>query len=69
MGDVLKLSVTAVPEKGKANQAVIELLARELGVPKRDLSIVRGETDSRKLIEIRGLPEGEILRRLGEAHP
>lgn len=67
MGETLKLSVTAAPEKGKANQAVIELLADLLHLPKSAFSIVRGDTSAQKLIEIRGLDEGEVLRRL--QHP
>lgn len=71
MGDMLKLSVTAVPEHGKANAAVIELLAAALGLPKTALTVVQGQAAPRKLIEIRaaehGLGEREILRRLG--HP
>lgn len=68
-GAALKLSVTAAPEKGKANEAVIELLAKTLRLPKSAFSVVRGATSSQKLIEIAGtdeaLDDGEILRRLG----
>ncbi len=49
---MLKASVTAVPEKGKANAALIELLAAHFGVPKSRISIVRGETEKLKTIEI-----------------
>jgi uncharacterized protein (TIGR00251 family) len=55
-GAVLKLAVTAPPEDGKANQAVIALLARELGVAKAAISVVAGATDRRKVVEIRGDP-------------
>ena len=55
-GAVLKLAVTAPPEDGKANQAVIALLAKELGVAKAAISVVAGATDRRKLVEIRGNP-------------
>lgn len=68
MGETLKLSVTAVPEHGKANAAVIELLADELGLPKTALAVVQGQTGARKLVEIRaaehGLEAAEVLRRL-----
>lgn len=67
MGDTLKVSVTTAPEKGKANQAVIELLAGALRLPKSALAVVRGETSQQKLIEIRGLDEPEVWRRLGRA--
>ncbi len=52
---ILKASVTAVPEKGKANEALIELLAKYFDVPKRDFTILRGETDRLKTVEIKGL--------------
>jgi uncharacterized protein (TIGR00251 family) len=53
-GAVLKLSVGAPPEDGKANAAVIALLAETLGVAKSAISVVSGATDRRKLVEIRG---------------
>ncbi len=53
-GWALKLSVSAPPEDGKANAAVIALLARTLGVAKSAISVVSGATDRRKLVEIRG---------------
>ena len=53
-GAALKLSVGAPPEDGKANEAVIALLAEALGVAKSAISVVAGVTDRRKLVEIRG---------------
>jgi uncharacterized protein YggU (UPF0235/DUF167 family) len=44
--------VTAVPEKGKANEALLRLLARHLGVPPSRLKVVRGHTNRNKVIEI-----------------
>ncbi|MGE0201304.1 MAG: DUF167 domain-containing protein [Candidatus Melainabacteria bacterium] len=60
----LRVKVTAVPEDGKANAAVIALLAKRLGMPKRAITITQGETarDKRLLIEGCSLPE--ILTRL-----
>jgi uncharacterized protein (TIGR00251 family) len=49
----LKVKVTAAPEKGRANAAVCELLAEVLGVPKRNVEIVRGETSHTKQVRIR----------------
>lgn len=48
----VRVYVTVAPEAGKANQAVLKLLAKEMGVPKSSLSIVRGETDRNKLIKL-----------------
>ncbi len=59
-GAALKLSVGAPPEDGKANAAVIALLAEALGVAKSAISVVSGATDRRKLVEIRG--DGTRLR-------
>jgi uncharacterized protein (TIGR00251 family) len=49
----LKVKVTAAPEKGKANAEVCELLAREFGVSRRSVEIVRGETSPVKQVVIR----------------
>ncbi len=53
-GRVLKVSVTAVPEKGKANEALIALLSKEWRIPKNAFSLIRGETDRLKTIKITG---------------
>jgi uncharacterized protein (TIGR00251 family) len=59
----LKVAVTAAPEDGKANDAVIALLAKEIGVAKSAISVVAGATDRRKIVEIRGQSE-ELMQRL-----
>lgn len=55
LGDALKLRVAAPPEKGRANAAVVQLLARVLAVPSTDVSIVRGLTQPRKTAMVRGV--------------
>ncbi|HLD20920.1 MAG TPA: DUF167 domain-containing protein [Patescibacteria group bacterium] len=50
--DTLKISVTAPPEKGKANKAVIEALAEELGVAKSTIELIRGGTARIKQFKI-----------------
>ena len=47
---LLKIRVTAPPVKGAANEGLVKLLSRSLGVPKSRLSIISGETSSRKRI-------------------
>jgi hypothetical protein len=47
-----KAWVTAPPEKGKANQVLIGLIAQELGVKKRQVEIIAGKTSRVKLVEI-----------------
>lgn len=48
----LKIAVAAPPEKGKANKAVITLLAEVLGVPRNRISIARGQSSAQKTIRI-----------------
>ena len=48
-----RIKVSAPPEKGKANQRIVELLSREFGVKRRCIKIVSGYTSSKKIIEIR----------------
>lgn len=55
-GAVLKVSVTAVPEDGKATAAVIALLAKHWRLPKSDFSVITGATDRRKTLLIAGDP-------------
>lgn len=50
----LKVYVKAAPDKGKANKAVIELMAEHYGVKRSAVTIVSGETSRRKIIEIEG---------------
>ncbi len=50
----LKARVTAIPEKGKANKALIALLSKALRVPKGAISIASGETSRVKTVEIAG---------------
>lgn len=52
--EYLKISVTAVPEKGKANKDLIALLSKKLKLPKGAFKIVSGETDRYKKLEISG---------------
>lgn len=61
----LKARVTAVPEKGKANKALIELLAKRLGIAKSTLSVISGDTSRQKILRIEGDPE-DLQHRLNE---
>ncbi|MDO8290884.1 MAG: DUF167 family protein [Parvibaculum sp.] len=64
--EFVRVSVRAVPDKGKANEAVIKLLAKHLGVSKSALSVVSGATDRTKTIAIEGDPQA--LAQLMTAH-
>ena len=63
---VLKLRVRAVAESGEANRAVLELMAKALGVPKARVRILSGTTSRLKQIAIEGEPAklGDALRKL-----
>jgi len=50
----LKVKVTAAPDRGKANEAVLKLLAREWGLAKSTLKLVAGETSRSKVVLIEG---------------
>jgi uncharacterized protein (TIGR00251 family) len=67
-GSSLRLRVRARPEKGRANQAVLRLLTRRLGVTLSNLSIVRGTASRDKLVEVDGLSEDELRARLDDSH-
>jgi uncharacterized protein len=64
-GDVLRVRVSAAPADGKANEAVVRLLARALGVPPSDVRLVSGARGRTKVLEVAGLAESEARRRLG----
>jgi uncharacterized protein len=55
-GEALKATVTARPENGKANAALIRLLARHFGLASRDISVVGGLAHRRKVVEFAGDP-------------
>ncbi|MCX8999259.1 DUF167 domain-containing protein [Rhizobiaceae bacterium BDR2-2] len=59
----LKMRVSAVPEKGKANKAMIAALAKMLGVPKSSVTLVSGDTARQKILRIDHDPE-DIVQRL-----
>jgi uncharacterized protein len=65
----LKVSVTAAPEKGKANKAILALLAKALGRPGRDMEIVSGLTANRKKVLARGLDSATLYRSLTRRKP
>jgi len=56
VGNRLKVAVTSAPEPGKANEAVIEVLARLLGLNRSAVRIVAGEANPLKTVEIDAPP-------------
>ncbi len=63
-GDVLRLRVAAPPERGKANEAALRLLATALGLERRRLRLVRGATSREKLVQVEGVEEEDLKARL-----
>jgi hypothetical protein len=69
LGTRLKITVSRPPEKGAANLAVAEVLARALGLKARDVELVSGPTNPEKTFLVRGLAPDEVRRRLSERIP
>ncbi|WP_169546229.1 DUF167 family protein [Sneathiella aquimaris] len=61
-----KVAVTVVPEKGKANKALIKILSKHLGVAQRDIDLVSGATDRNKTLLLKGDADSleKTLKRL-----
>jgi uncharacterized protein (TIGR00251 family) len=64
LGDALKISLTAPPAEGKANQACIALLSEMLGVAPSSVTIAAGESSRNKIIQVAGLKPAQVAERL-----
>lgn len=64
VGDALKLSLTAPPVEGKANQACIDFFAKVLNLPRSSITIAAGHSSRNKMIRVEGLSAQEIKTRL-----
>jgi len=69
LGDTLKVRVTAPPERGKANAAVVRLLASALGASRDDVRLVSGAPSPQQVGEIAGLTREVIRARLTPEKP
>jgi uncharacterized protein (TIGR00251 family) len=63
-GGALKVSVTQVAEKGKANQSLLEALAKGLGLQRSQIELVGGQTRRDKQFLIRGITREELAERI-----
>lgn len=63
----LRVAVTAPPEKGKANQAILELLAEKLALKRAQLELLAGETSNKKRVLLRGVAIEDVMRLLATA--
>jgi uncharacterized protein len=65
--DGWKIRVAAPPERGRANEALVVLLADAFGVPRANVRVVAGHAGRRKIVELDGLSPEEAARRLEAA--
>ncbi|HET9506911.1 MAG TPA: DUF167 family protein [Gaiellaceae bacterium] len=66
-GDGWKVRVAAAPERGRANDAVLALLAEALELPRASVSLVSGSSSRDKIVELAGIGPDETDRRLAGA--
>lgn len=64
---MLKVAVTQIAEKGKANKALAETIAKGLGLKKSQIELISGETQSQKKFLIRNISREDLERRLANA--
>jgi uncharacterized protein len=65
----LKVAVTQVAEKGKANKAILELLCRSLGLKRSQVELMTGDTAAHKRILVRGVSVEDLAARIGQVVP
>ena len=63
-GDALKLSLTAPPVEGRANEACIEFIAKFLNVPRSSVTIAAGESSRQKLVRVAGARAAQVEEKL-----
>jgi uncharacterized protein (TIGR00251 family) len=66
-GEAWKVRVTAAPEDGRANEAVVRLLADTLSLPREAVTLVSGHGTRDKIVELEGIAPSLIERRLSSA--
>jgi hypothetical protein len=69
LGEALKVKVHAPPVEGRANEVLCEFLADTLGVPRRAVTVLRGDTSRQKLVRIEGLSPVDLKARLTQVVP
>jgi uncharacterized protein len=65
-GDRLKVQLTAPPVEGAANEALVALVAKALGRPRADVTIVRGQTGRKKTLRVTGATRAALLSHIEE---
>ncbi len=61
---MVKIKVSAPPEKGKANRCLLDFLAKQLGVKKKAVSIISGQSSPVKQVQVLGLSAETLLKKL-----
>jgi uncharacterized protein (TIGR00251 family) len=69
LGDAIKVSITAAPVDGKANEACIQLLANLLNVPRSSVTIASGQNRRNKVIRVTRISAQELRQRLAAVMP
>ncbi|MFZ0773205.1 MAG: DUF167 domain-containing protein [Candidatus Sulfotelmatobacter sp.] len=64
LGDALKVSLTAPPIDGRANEACVEFFAKLLKLPRSSVTIASGQSSRAKVIRVAGLSTDEVRRRI-----
>lgn len=64
-GGMLKIKVSAAAEKGKANQCLVDFLAKKLGVRRAEISIIRGQSNPVKAVQVAGMSPEVLCEKLG----
>jgi len=64
LNGMLKIKISAAPEKGKANQALVGFLAKKLCVKKNAISIISGQTNPIKQVQVLGVSAQTLLKKL-----
>ena len=62
----LRVRLSTAPERGKANAALINLLAKSLGLSRSAITIIKGQHNARKIIAVEGLSQAAIMARLAD---
>jgi hypothetical protein len=64
LNGMVKIKISAAPEKGKANQCLIKFLAKKLGVKKSAISVISGRTNPIKKVEVLGISAETLVMKL-----
>ncbi len=64
VGDAIKIRLKAPPVEGRANEALLDLLAKRLDVPRSSLTIIAGATARRKVVQVTGITADVAATRL-----